>query len=207
MADEKNSNNKNTSSPLEEQSNMVAIIAVIILLIAAIGLIWYLAGDELDIDDAEQGGGDITDVDFQNPTVDELLADNPETFGTFNDALNVSESQVDLSDPESEYTVFAPTDSAFEEMPESEREQLFGDPEALSQVVELHIVEGLYTSEDLTTLDGQTLDTLQGGEVSVTAGASGAVVLNDTATTIDADMEASNGIVHSIDRVLSLPSE
>jgi len=104
------------------------------------------------------------------------------------------------------YTVFAPTDAAFEKLPAGTVDTLLKDPKGdLTQILTYHVVEGEVLAADVVKLDGQKVATIQGGEltvnvdgeaVSLTDAAGGTV--NVTAT----DVEASNGIIHVIDGVL-----
>ena len=100
------------------------------------------------------------------------------------------------------FTVFAPTDAAFEALPEGTVEALLQDPQgALTDILLYHVVNANAFSTDLT--DGQSVETINGQEVSVTINTDG-VFIND-AQVILADIPADNGVVHVIDAVL-LPS-
>ena len=104
------------------------------------------------------------------------------------------------------YTVFAPTDAAFEKLPAGTVDTLLKDPKGdLTQILTYHVVEGEVLAADVVKLDGQKVATVQGGEltvnvdgdaVSLTDAAGGTV--NVTAT----DVDASNGVIHVIDGVL-----
>lgn len=94
------------------------------------------------------------------------------------------------------FTVFAPTNDAFAELPEGFIEDL--STEELTEILSYHVVESEVASTDLQT--EQSVDGLDGGQLFITT--NGDVVVNDTATVIDADIEASNGIIHAIDQVL-----
>ena len=104
------------------------------------------------------------------------------------------------------FTVFAPTDEAFAKLPAGTLDTLLADPKGdLTQILTYHVVEGEVMAEQVRTLDGQKVKTVQGGEltvnvdgdeVSLTDAAGGTV--NVTAT----DVEASNGVIHVIDGVL-----
>ncbi len=98
-------------------------------------------------------------------------------------------------------TVFAPTDDAFAKLPPSALAGLVADPERLRRVIEYHVVKQTLRSGDLRS--GPLL-TINGASVSVDL--SDGVRVND-ARVIQADVEASNGIVHAIDTVLSPPAD
>jgi uncharacterized surface protein with fasciclin (FAS1) repeats len=95
------------------------------------------------------------------------------------------------------FTVFAPTDEAFAALPQGTLQSLLDDPPALARVLTYHVVPGRITSAEITgdseqkTVEGSTL------EIAVNGG----VTVND-ATVIKADVEAENGVIHVIDRVL-----
>lgn len=99
------------------------------------------------------------------------------------------------------FTVFAPTDDAFAKLPAGTVEDLL-KPENLSQlqaILTYHVVPGKVMSSDLAGKE-TTAATVQGGEVKINATGS-AVMVND-ATVTQADIEASNGVIHVIDTVL-----
>ena len=97
------------------------------------------------------------------------------------------------------FTVFAPTDAAFEALPAGTVETLLADPTGtLTQILLYHVVGAQALSTDLT--NGQTVATLQGQAVTVTINADG-VFINNAQVTV-ADIVTSNGVIHVIDAVL-----
>jgi uncharacterized surface protein with fasciclin (FAS1) repeats len=101
-----------------------------------------------------------------------------------------------------EYTVFAPTNDAFEALPEGTLDALLADPEGqLTDVLTYHVVEGTVMAADVVELDGQEVATVNGESVTITVGDDGSVMVND-ATVVITDIEASNGVIHVIDAVL-----
>jgi uncharacterized surface protein with fasciclin (FAS1) repeats len=104
---------------------------------------------------------------------------------------------------EGPFTVFAPTNAAFEALPEGTLETLL-KPENKDQLVAIltyHVVSGKVMSTDLS--NGQTAATVQGEEVTVDV--SDGVKISG-ASVVAADVEASNGVVHVIDQVILPPS-
>jgi uncharacterized surface protein with fasciclin (FAS1) repeats len=95
------------------------------------------------------------------------------------------------------FTVFAPTDEAFAALPPDTVSGLLADPPALARVLTYHVVPGRITSAQITNGSEQT--TVEGGVLRIAA--NGAVTVND-AHVIQADVEAENGVIHVIDRVL-----
>jgi uncharacterized surface protein with fasciclin (FAS1) repeats len=94
------------------------------------------------------------------------------------------------------HTVFAPTDAAFAAA------TLPSDPEALTALVEYHVVEGLVAGFGLPA--SSSLVTMQAGEIAV-AVVDGLTVLDEVSTVILANVEASNGVAHVVDAVLTPP--
>ncbi|MGR2739072.1 fasciclin domain-containing protein [Billgrantia sp. Q4P2] len=98
------------------------------------------------------------------------------------------------------FTVFAPTDEAFAALPEGTVESLLEpeNREQLQAVLTYHVVAGKVMAEDAMGLDSAT--TVQGQDITITT-MDGSVMIND-ASVIQADIEASNGVIHVIDGVL-----
>jgi uncharacterized surface protein with fasciclin (FAS1) repeats len=95
------------------------------------------------------------------------------------------------------FTVFAPTDDAFAALPQETLQPLLADPPALVRVLTYHVVPGRITSAQITHDSEQK--TVEGGVLKLAV--NGSVTVND-ATVIQADVEAENGVIHVIDRVL-----
>jgi uncharacterized surface protein with fasciclin (FAS1) repeats len=98
------------------------------------------------------------------------------------------------------FTVFAPTNTAFNKLPEGAVAGLL-KPESkdkLTSVLTYHVVAGRYTGKDLK--DGMTLTTVQGEKITLKK-KDGAWWVND-AKIITADVISSNGVTYVIDGVL-----
>ena len=97
------------------------------------------------------------------------------------------------------FTVFAPTDAAFANLPDGLVDALLQDPQGdLTTVLLYHVLSGTVLSSDLS--DGLAAPTLQGEDVTVTISTDG-VFIND-AQVVLADIETDNGVVHVLDAVL-----
>jgi uncharacterized surface protein with fasciclin (FAS1) repeats len=97
------------------------------------------------------------------------------------------------------FTVFAPTDAAFADI-QSEVDKLL-KPEnksKLAKILTYHVVSGKTMAADLK--DGQELTTVEGGKLHVTV-KDGKVTVGGAHVT-SANVEASNGVIHVIDKVL-----
>lgn len=94
------------------------------------------------------------------------------------------------------FTVFAPTNAAFSELPEGTLDNLTSDQ--LAEILQFHVVEGSIASGDLSAT--QDVSTLLGEELLVES--ESGVLVNGYSNVTVADLEASNGIIHAIDAVL-----
>jgi uncharacterized surface protein with fasciclin (FAS1) repeats len=94
------------------------------------------------------------------------------------------------------FTVFAPTDEAFKRLPAGAYEVLLKDTAKLKAVLSYHVVSGTFVTKDVRT--GEMM-TLQGS--TFTASASPDVKVNGSRVT-QADIVATNGVIHAIDAVL-----
>ena len=104
---------------------------------------------------------------------------------------------------EGPFTVFAPTDEAFAALPEGTLESLL-KPENKDQLVAIltyHVVAGKVMSTDLS--EGMKAATVNGAEITITL--EGGAKVND-ANVAMADVVASNGVVHVIDKVILPPA-
>lgn len=100
------------------------------------------------------------------------------------------------------FTVFAPTDKAFAALPKGTVETLL-KPENKAKLVKVltyHVVAGEYPAAKLKTSEEATVE---GAKVSISVMPAGVMV--NTAKVIAADVKASNGIIHVIDKVLLPP--
>ena len=99
-------------------------------------------------------------------------------------------------------TVFAPTDEAFDNLPDDLVGCLLNDIPVLTDILLYHVAEGKVLASQLS--DGQEIATLlDGAEVTVDIRSDG-VLIND-AMVLATDVEASNGVVHVINQVLVPP--
>lgn len=119
-------------------------------------------------------------------------------------ALRVS-GLTDQASGKGPYTVFAPTNDAFDKLPTGALDELL-KPAAKSKLVKVlayHVVKGKLKAADLQ--DGQKLKTLTGGMLTVNKQGETVTIVDgagNSATIDQADIEATNGVVHSVDTVL-----
>lgn len=163
--------------------------------------------DKMDKDDAmmmEEGvmvGGALMTRD--QTIVENAL--NSEIHTTLVAAVTAADLVETLSG-EGPFTVFAPTNAAFEALPAGTVDTLLlpENKDQLTAVLTYHVVAGSYSAEDV--VDGLTLTTVQGEELTFSVDADGTVMINDSATVTIADVVSSNGVTHVIDAVLLPPS-
>ena len=129
------------------------------------------------------------------------IVDTAAEAGSFTTLLAAADAAglVDTLKGDGPFTVFAPTDEAFAALPEGTVEQLLL-PENRDQLVAIltyHVVPGKVMSGDLT--DDMEATTVQGGDVTIDLDNG---VMVEEATVVSADIEASNGVIHVIDKVI-----
>jgi len=137
---------------------------------------------------------------MKSQTVFDIIATSP-NHTTLATAVVAAGLDVALSGP-GPFTVFAPTDAAFEALPPTVISDLLSDPQgALTDVLLYHVLDSQVLSTEL--VDGMMVTTLQGEEITVTINGSD-VFINDAQVTFP-DMQGTNGVVHVIDAVLLPP--
>ena len=156
-------------------------------LLAAFSLVAVLAIGSASAQDAPQ-------------TIVDIAASNPD-FSTLVTALTEA-GLVDTLQGEGPFTVFAPTNAAFDALPEGQLAALLANKEQLAAVLTYHVVAGKVMASDVVNLTSAT--SVQGEPIAITASADG-VKVNDANVTAT-DIEASNGVIHVIDRVILPPS-
>ncbi len=129
-------------------------------------------------------------------TVVDVAAGNPD-FETLASAITAADLTETLSG-EGPFTVFAPTNEAFEALPDGVLDALLmpENKDALTSVLTYHVLPDEVMAADVTagevaTVEGSTL------EITTDDG----VMVND-ATVVTPDVDASNGVIHAIDKVM-----
>jgi uncharacterized surface protein with fasciclin (FAS1) repeats len=100
------------------------------------------------------------------------------------------------------FTVFAPSDEAFKAVPADALAKLGADKEALRAVLTFHVVPGKLTSVDIK---GGNVKSVQGANLALSK--AGTFVTVEDAVVQTADISATNGVVHIVDRVLMPPKK
>lgn len=134
-------------------------------------------------------------------TLDQVVAGNS-SFSTLNTAIQAAGLGATLSGAEP-YTIFAPTNEAFAALPPGTLDKLLlpENKADLQKVLSYHVVPGTVTSADITPGE---VNTVEGSPVTLAT--DGGKVTVGAATVVEADITASNGVIHAIDQVLLPPS-
>ncbi len=114
---------------------------------------------------------------------------------------------VDTLKGEGPFTVFAPTDAAFEALGEETLNAVLKDKEKLTKILTYHVIKGKVPSTDALDLakGNKSAKTVEGSEIKFTL-EDGKIKLNGKATVTKADIMVGNGVIHVIDAVI-LPSK
>jgi uncharacterized surface protein with fasciclin (FAS1) repeats len=127
-------------------------------------------------------------------------------LGTFLEAVEAAGMMEDLQGT-GPFTVFAPTDEAFEAYLETSgmtQEEALAGGEMLQSIVGYHLVSMMEDSSMVMGMDGESLTTVSGAPLEITG--DGETVMVGDATVLRYDIEASNGVIHVIDTVLTPPA-
>jgi uncharacterized surface protein with fasciclin (FAS1) repeats len=142
------------------------------------------------------------DPSTANDTVVDVAANNDD-FSTLVQAIEAAEL-TDALATSGPITVFAPTNEAFEALPEGTLEELLKpeNKDLLRQVLSYHVLQQEVTTATATTGE---VPTAAGRPLSLTVDeATGEVMVNE-ARVIEADIVASNGVIHAVDQVILPP--
>tara|TARA_S200000501_G_scaffold364525_1_gene396847 strand:- start:587 stop:1498 length:912 start_codon:yes stop_codon:yes gene_type:complete len=139
--------------------------------------------------------GQITVLPATNTVVDIIVGS--EDHNTLETAV-IAAGLVDALSGEGPFTVFAPTDDAFDALPEGTLDAVLADMDLLTSILTHHVASGSVMSTDLS--DGMMVTTLNGTELMVSINDNGVMI--DNAMVTVANIMADNGVVHVIDAVL-----
>lgn len=141
------------------------------------------------------------------PNIVQLASSVPE-LSTLVTALKAA-GLVDTLSGTGPFTVFAPTNRAFEDLPQGELKRLLEDKAALTKVLTYHVASGAVYARDLK--NDEKIPTVEGSDVRAFIEDGGRRVIieggerHNYAEVVKADNKASNGVVHLIDHVLLPP--
>ena len=119
------------------------------------------------------------------------IVDTAISAGSFNTLVQAVQAAglVETLKGKGPFTVFAPTDAAFAKLPQGTLEDLLADKEKLTKVLTYHVVPGKVMASDL--IGAESINTVEGSAIPANA-----------LQVSKADIAASNGVIHVIDKVL-----
>jgi transforming growth factor-beta-induced protein len=126
-------------------------------------------------------------------------------FTTLIAALEATGLDATLSDMDSQFTVFAPTDDAFALLGQDVIDALLADTDTLSDILTYHVISGEVDSSAAISSAGSLVEMVNGDSVGLSL--DGDNLLVNTATVILVDVAADNGVIHVIDAVLTPPAD
>jgi len=135
---------------------------------------------------------------MQPKNVPEVIAADPE-LSTLSKLISDAGLTQTLSGT-GPFTVFAPTNAAFKNVPAKTMDELAKNKELLSQVLTFHVVPGKTMGADVKQ---GNVKSVNGANLALSK--AGAYVTVEDAVVTKADLAATNGVVHVIDRVLMPP--
>jgi uncharacterized surface protein with fasciclin (FAS1) repeats len=138
----------------------------------------------------------------ENAMTEKTIVDVAVEAGSFETLVTAVKAAglVETLSSEGPFTVFAPTDEAFAKLPEGTLESLLADKEALAAVLTYHVLPGRVTAKDVMAAGQVRPATVQGESLNVRV--KDGKVLVDDATVVQANVQASNGVIHVIDTVV-----
>ncbi|MEV6651475.1 fasciclin domain-containing protein [Streptomyces sp. NPDC051219] len=144
--------------------------------------------------------GEGSAADMADDPVATAAASNPE-LSTLAGAIEKA-GLVDTLNNAENITVFAPTNDAFEKVPQADLDAILNDKEQLTDLLTYHVVDEQVTVDKLP--DG-TFTTMQGGRLT-TSGSGDQFKVNDSASIVCGDVATENATVQLIDTVLMPPA-
>jgi len=153
----------------------------------------------------------VIDTVLAPPVVDSSALNIVETvvrngkFNTLNEAFMATGLSDTLGNTNDTFTLLAPSDEAFEKLPSGRVDSLLADTEVLKNMLLYHVINGqAVDSNTAISLSGKQKRMANGGDVALYL-INGELKINE-ATVTESDLAASNGIIHTIDSVLTPPA-
>lgn len=187
---------------MQDNKTTPMIIGVVVIAVIAVGAFFVFRNK----DDKKATSTQTSQTQTQKETtmeaknIVEIASSNPD-FSTLVTAVKAA-GLVETLSGSGPFTVFAPTNAAFEKLPAGTLDSLLKDPAKLKSILTYHVVSGNVKAADVVKLTKAT--TVEGQDVSVKVDGS-MVMINDSKVT-KTDISASNGTIHVIDTVLLPPA-
>ncbi|WP_228024863.1 fasciclin domain-containing protein [cf. Phormidesmis sp. LEGE 11477] len=187
-------------SKLTVPFNRLAILAAA-LMILPVAVACDTPSDEVSEAPTEMPDAPVSGTEATDGTIVDVAVDSG-SFSTLIAAVQAAGLEEALSS-EGPFTVFAPTDEAFDALPPGALDELLlpENKGALTQVLAYHVVPGAITSDQIQT---GTVTSIEESDLDLVADDMGVTV--NGANVVSPDMVTSNGVIHAIDAVLLPPS-
>lgn len=180
------------ATPME----MIVKVLAKLALVAVVGLLSACSDDDDPVITPEQTQPETSVYD---------AAKAAGSFNTLVAALDATGLNATLDDTNNKFTVFAPTDAAFELLGTDTINSLLADTDTLTKILTYHVLSSEVNAETAISLAGQTTATVNGAKIALSL--SGDDLLVNTATVTQTDIKTDNGIIHVIDAVLTPPTD
>lgn len=182
---------------MKKTSPTIIVSTIAVIAVVVIGGI-FLVNNNKD----ENKKTDTAKTEMMNSqNIVEVASGNPE-FSTLVTAIKAA-GLVETLSSEGPFTVFAPTNAAFDKLPAGTLDSLLKDPEKLKAILTYHVVSGNVKAADVVKLTSAT--TVAGQDVTIAV--EGETVKVNNATVTQTDIATSNGTIHVIDTVLLPPTQ
>lgn len=185
--------------------NAIIVVAVLVV-VGFVGFVLTSGNSSAQLmPEAINSQGMHQDINSEDESVSESMsmkniveiAAADDQFSTLVTAVKEADL-VDTLSSRGPFTVFAPTNSAFDKLPKETLEEVLADKEQLTAILTYHVVPDKVMAEDVVKL--HSAKTVQGNEVKIKV--EGETVMVDNAKVVKTDIEAENGVIHVIDTVL-----
>jgi len=191
-------------------TRVAVVIVAFVFLLAAFGggyIVGHRRGADAEaVRESKEAGDDDGTVVTPQPSESDLMTTVSANadLSTFAAAITSADLAQTLHS-QGPFTVFAPSNTAFDKLPPGTLDTLLKSENKaqLTSTLSYHMVPGALRAKDLT--DGQTLKTVEGGQLTVSATPDKKILMDEkktSATVTTTDIESSNGVLHIIDTVL-----
>lgn len=175
---------------------LAAALAVVALTAAACGS----SDSKSDSTPSSKPAEETAATTTAEQTIVEIASANRD-FSTLVTAVTKADLVDTLSGP-GPFTVFAPTNAAFAAIPADQLDAILADKAQLTKILTYHVVAGKVMAADLQPT--QMAETVEGQDLDIKVTNGGATV--NGCNIVTTDIEASNGVVHVVDCVLTPPA-
>lgn len=175
------------------------------MLISILGILCILSSVQCKKEEEKSAGAGMASVEDGTSQKNVVtIAKGSKDHTTLVTAVAAADLVDSLANP-GPFTVFAPTNAAFDKLPKGTVESLLKSDKKndLVDILEYHVAVGVYKADGFT--DGQVLGMANGGNITISV-KEGKVLINGNSAII-ASIPATNGIIHVVDSVLLPPAK